>query len=275
MTINCKGNIFDLNTPQVMGILNLTQDSFYDGGLYSSDLQRLQQVEKMITEGASIIDVGGQSSRPNAERISSENELTRVIPPIESIIKEFPEIIISIDTFYSDVAEAAINSGAAIINDISAGSIDDSMFKTVGELNVPYILMHMQGTPENMQDKPSYSDIVNELVQFFSKKILELREFGVNDIILDPGFGFGKTLEDNYKILNNIDLLKVFDLPILVGSSRKSMIYNLLESAADKSLNGTTVVNTLALTKGVNILRVHDVKEAKECIKITNFAGRL
>ena len=275
MTINCKGNLINLDTPKVMGILNLTPDSFYDGGEFLSEKDILKQVEKMLAEGADFIDVGGQSSRPQAQRITWEEELKRVLPPIQSILKEFPETLVSIDTFYSEIARHAVENGAAIINDISAGTIDSKMFETVGDLQVPYILMHMQGTPETMQNHPIYKNIIQDIVYFLSEKIAQLREFGINDIVIDPGFGFGKTLEDNYTILNHLDLFSVLELPLLVGASRKSMIYNLLEITPQEALNGTTIVNTLALTKGANILRVHDVKEAVESIKITTFASEL
>jgi len=264
-----------LDTPKVMGILNLTPDSFYDGGEFLSEKDILKQVEKMLAEGADFIDVGGQSSRPQAQRITWEEELKRVLPPIQSILKEFPETLVSIDTFYSEIARHAVENGAAIINDISAGTIDSKMFETVGDLQVPYILMHMQGTPETMQNHPIYKNIIQDIVYFLSEKIAQLREFGINDIVIDPGFGFGKTLEDNYTILNHLDLFSVLELPLLVGASRKSMIYNLLEITPQEALNGTTIVNTLALTKGANILRVHDVKEAVESIKITTFASEL
>ena len=275
MTINLKGNLINLSTPKVMGILNITPDSFYDGGDFRSDKSILLQVEKMLTEGANLIDIGGQSSRPNAKLITWEEELQRVLTPIQSILKEFPETPISIDTFYSQVAEQTVDAGVAMINDISAGSIDTNMFETVGRLNVPYVLMHMQGSPETMQNKPKYNNIINDIIYFLSERIAKLRAFGVNDIIVDPGFGFGKTLEDNYSILNNLDLFSVLETPLLIGASRKSMIYNLLNSSPQEALNGTTVVNTISLSKGANILRVHDVKEAVECVKITTFANEL
>lgn len=268
MTINCNGNLIDLHIPKVMGILNITPDSFYDGGKYESEEAIIFQVQKMLDDGATFIDIGGYSSRPNANHIHEDDELKRVLPVIELLVKTFPNIIISIDTFRSKVAQEAIRAGARIINDISGGNMDENMFKTVADLQVPYIMMHMQGTPQNMQNNPSYNDIMVEINGYFSKKIDQLNALGVHDIILDAGFGFGKTLEQNYTILKNHDLIGFGSFPTLVGISRKSMIYNPLNITAQEALNGTTVLNTLALQKGASILRVHDVKEAVQAIQL-------
>ena len=267
-TINCKGNLIDLNHPKVMGILNLTPDSFYDGGFYTGEKRILQQVERMLTEGATFIDVGAYSSRPGAKHISEEDELSRLMPALASILTRFPEILISVDTFRSGIAQKAVQAGAAMINDISAGQLDEQMLDVVAELQVPYCMMHMPGTPQNMQNSTNYSDVLQEIMHFFTKRIQLARAKGINDLILDVGFGFGKTLEQNYMLLKNLDLFQSLDLPLLIGLSRKSMLYKLLELAPEDALNATSVANTLALTKGANILRVHDVKEAVQCIKI-------
>jgi dihydropteroate synthase len=267
-TLNCNGQLIDLSDPIIMGVLNVTPDSFFDGGNYEDAKALLQQVEKMILEGAAIIDIGGMSSRPGAEIINVEEELNRVIPIIKKIKEHFSEIIISIDTVRSEVARQSVFVGASIINDISAGSIDDEMFKTVAELNVPYILMHMQGKPDNMQENPDYQDVTKNVLDFFIKKVSELRALGVKDIILDPGFGFGKTIVHNYQLLQKFAIFKILDLPLLAGVSRKSMIYKTLNSTPQEALNGTTVLNTFALERGAKILRVHDVKEAKETITL-------
>lgn len=267
-TINCKGKLIDLKTPIVMGIVNVTPDSFYDGGKNNSVENAVNQAEKHLNEGATILDVGGYSSRPGADNVSEQEELERVIPVIKAIIQEYPESIISIDTFRSKVASKAIESGASIINDISAGDMDNNMFNTVADLNVPYIMMHMQGTPETMQNNPTYKNIIQEITNYFSEKINALRKKGVNDIIIDPGFGFGKTLEHNYKTLDNLNHFQLLGVPVLAGLSRKSMIYKLLNTNAKGALNGTIAANTIALHNGANILRVHDVKEAVECVKI-------
>ena len=268
MTINCKGELIDLSIPKVMGILNLTPDSFYDGGKYSDGAAIVQQVARMLEEGATFIDVGGYSSRPGAKHISVDEELQRVVPVIELLTKEFDGILISVDTFRSEVARVAVAKGAAMINDISGGSMDAAMFPLVAELQVPYILMHMQGTPQTMQDKPVYEDIVTELVSFFAAQLAQLRALKVHDVILDVGFGFGKTIQDNYELLNNLNLFQKLDAPILTGVSRKSMLYKLLDSTPEQALNATTVANTIALMKGTQILRVHDVKEAMEAVTI-------
>ncbi|APZ46257.1 dihydropteroate synthase [Polaribacter reichenbachii] len=268
MTINCKGTLIDLSSPKVMGILNITPDSFFDGGKYKDESAILNQVDKMLLEGATFIDVGAYSSRPGAAHISEAEELQRIIPVIDLLIKNYPEIIISVDTFRSKVAEATVNSGAAIINDISGGNMDTNMFKTVANLQVPYILMHMLGTPQNMQQNPVYDDVVKDIISFFAKQILDLHQLKVNDIIIDVGFGFGKTIAHNFKILSNLELFKSLDAPILAGISRKSMLYKTLDISAQEALNATTSANTIALLNGANILRVHDVKEAVEAVKI-------
>lgn len=269
-SINCKGKLIDLDTPKVMGILNITPDSFFDGGKFKSDANILKHTEKMLSEGATFIDVGGYSSRPNAQHISEDKELKRVIPVVELLIKKWPEVLISIDTFRSNVATKCVNIGACMINDISAGNMDVKMFTTVAKLQVPYIIMHMQGTPQTMQKTPKHVDIVHKVVLYFSKKVNELHALNVNDIIIDVGFGFGKAPEENYELLKNLSLLKNLEVPILTGISRKSMLYKLLDITPAKALNATTVANTMALLNGTNILRVHDVKEAVEAIIIVN-----
>ncbi len=267
-TINCKGNLVDFEVPKVMGILNLTPDSFFDGGKYQNEKKALKQSKKMLDEGADFIDVGAYSSRPGAKNISEKEELKRILPVIRQIIKEFPGILISIDTFRSEVARQCIEEGACMINDISGGNLDKRMFKTVADLQVPYILMHMPGNPQTMQKMTRYSDITKDLIYYFSKKISQLRDLGVNDIIIDPGFGFGKTLDQNYELLKKMDLFKTLHVPVLTGVSRKSMLYKLLDISAEEALNATTVVHTIALLKGTHIIRVHDVKPAVETIKI-------
>ena len=270
MTINCKGQLIDLASPKVMGILNVTPNSFYDGGKFADGKAVLNQVEKMLNEGATFIDIGGYSSKPNAEFVSEEEELQRVIPIITTVTQKFPETLISIDTFRSKVAKESIENGAAIINDISAGNLDENMMKTVAELQVPYIMMHMKGTPQTMQSLTQYENIVKEMIFYFSEKVAQARSLGINDLILDPGFGFAKTLEQNFEVLNKLELFQMLELPILAGISRKSMIYKTLETDAQNSLNGTTSLNTISLMKGAKILRVHDVKEAVECVKLYN-----
>ncbi len=267
-TINCKGRLLDLSNPIVMGVLNLTPDSFFDGGKYSSEKAILTQVERMLTEGAALIDIGGMSSRPGADIVSPEEELLRVMPSINLIVKNFPDLILSVDTVHSKVAKEAVEGGVHIINDISGGDIDSEMFATVAKLEVPYVLMHMKGKPSNMQSQPAYDDVVQEVLDFFVKKIGELRALGVKDIILDPGFGFGKSLEHNYDLLKNLEVLKILELPLLIGISRKSMIYKLLETSASEALNGTTALHMVALQQGAQILRAHDVREAREVIQL-------
>lgn len=268
MTIQCKGQLLDLKHPKIMGILNITPDSFYDGGKNNELHSVLKKVEQMLLDGMDILDMGGQSSRPGADTVGANEELKRIAPYLEQIIKEFPEIIISVDTFWSKVAKESIAMGASLINDISAGNIDNKMFETIAELNVPYVLMHMQGTPDNMQNNPTYNDIILDVNSFFSDKILQLKKLHVNDIILDVGYGFGKSIEHNFQLLKNQHLIGFNKFPILTGISRKSMIYKTLNINANKSLNGTTALHMLALQNGANILRVHDVKEAKECIEL-------
>lgn len=269
-TINCNGKLIDLSAPKVMGILNITPDSFFDGGKYNDETTIINQVEKMLNDGAAFIDVGAYSSRPGAKHISENEELERILPVIKSLIREFPKILISVDTFRSKIAEQCVNNGAYIINDISAGTMDKDMFGTVAKLQVPYIMMHMQGTPQNMQSNPVYDDVVKEVLFYFSRKIAELRSLGINDIISDVGFGFGKTLTHNYQLLNHLELFKNLEIPLLVGLSRKSMLFKPLHINPDSALNATTSANTIAVLKGAHILRVHDVKEAVETIKIVD-----
>ena len=270
MTINCNGKLIDLSTPKVMGILNCTPDSFYDGGKYKSESQLLSQVEKMLSDGATFVDIGAYSSKPNAEFVAEEEELNRLLPVIELVLKSFPETIISVDTFRSKIAQSAIENGAAIINDISAGNLDEKMLETVAKLQVPYIMMHMKGTPQTMQTLTQYNNICKEMLFYFSERVGKARSFGINDIIIDPGFGFAKTLEQNYEVMQKLELFQMSELPLLVGISRKSMIYKTLETTAENSLNGTTFLNAISLQKGANILRVHDVKEAVESVKLFN-----
>ncbi|MCB4808168.1 dihydropteroate synthase [Tamlana sp. 62-3] len=268
MTINCKGNLIDLSAPKVMGILNLTPDSFYDGGKHKNEKDILNHVEHMLNAGATFIDAGAYSSRPNADDVSEAEELHRMIPIIDLILKHFPETILSIDTFRSRVAEKSIEAGASIINDISAGNLDKNMLPTVAKLKVPYIMMHMRGTPKTMQQQTNYGNLIKDIIFYFSERLAAAKALGIKDIIIDPGFGFAKTLEQNYTLLNNLELLKMIDKPLLAGVSRKSMIYKKLDITAQEALNGTSVLNTIALQKGAKILRVHDVKEAVECIKL-------
>ena len=268
MTINCKGQLIDLTTPKVMGILNLTPDSFYDGGRYKDEHTVLKHVEKMLIEGATFIDIGAYSSRPNAEHISETEELQRILPIINLILKEFPNVLLSIDTFRSNIAKQCIEAGACMINDISSGKLDEQMLQTVADLHVPYIMMHMKGTPQNMQQLSQYENLIKEILFYFSERIAATRALGIADIIIDPGFGFAKTIAQNYELLSNFEQLKMLELPLLAGVSRKSMIYKTLENSSENALNGTTVLNTIALQKGASILRVHDVKEAVECVKL-------
>lgn len=274
MTINCKGQIIDLTTPKIMGILNITPNSFYDGGIYSLEKNAIAQVEKMLKEGATFIDIGAYSSKPNAEFVSQEEELIRIIPVVKTILKEFPEALLSIDTFRSSVAQECLNNGAALINDISAGNLDEKMMEVISKYNVPYIMMHLRGTPQTMQSQTNYEHLIKEMITYFSDKVNKARSLGINDLIIDPGFGFAKTTVQNYEILSNLELFKVLELPILAGVSRKSMIYKPLEVTANDALNGTTVLNTIAITKGANIIRVHDVKEAVECVKLCEKLGK-
>ena len=269
-SINCKGNLIEFSSPKVMGILNLTPDSFYDGGKFKTDKKILNQVEKMLLEGATFIDIGAYSSRPGADHISEEEEQYRLLPVLEKTLYYFPGVLISVDTFRSKIAKKSIKAGACMINDISAGNMDNKMFQTIAELQVPYIIMHMKGTPKNMQQNVKYSNLIEDIIYYFSKKIAELRVLGVNDIIADVGFGFSKTLDQNYELLKNLNLFEVLELPLLTGISRKSMLYKLLNTNPENASNATSVANTIALQKGTNLLRVHDVKEAIEAIKIVD-----
>lgn len=266
--LNIGGKLIDLSSPKVMGILNITPDSFYKSSRTKSINDALIKTEQFLKEGATFVDVGGYSSRPGAIHVSADEELKRVIPIIEGLVKAFPEAIISIDTFRANVAAESISAGAHIINDISAGEMDESMFLTVAKLQVPYLMMHMQGTPQNMQDNPTYKNILLDIIDYFAKKVSELNDLKVHDVMIDPGFGFGKSIEHNYELLNQLEDFKIFNLPILVGFSRKGMIKKVLGINAADALNGTSVLNTVALQKGAGILRVHDVKEAIECIKL-------
>ena len=268
-SINLGGELIDFTIPVVMGIINVTPDSFYDGGKIEDEKSLLSAVEKMIVAGVSIIDVGAVSTRPGAQLSSTKEELERLLPAVKAIRSEFPDIALSIDTFRSWVAARVIDEfGPVIVNDISGGSFDSKMFETIGKLGVPYILSHIKGTLGNMQDNPEYADVIREISAFFSEKIKKLTMYGVNDVIIDPGFGFGKNLEHNFELLNRLDSFKVFQLPVMVGLSRKSMIWKALEIEPNAALNGTTVANTMALIGGADILRVHDVKEAVEAVKI-------
>ncbi|MBP93184.1 MAG: dihydropteroate synthase [Flavobacteriaceae bacterium] len=269
MTINCKGNLIDLSTPKVMGILNLTPDSFFDGGKYKNISDVLFQVETMLQEGATFIDVGAYSSKPNASFVSETEELNRIIPIIQGITDKFPDILLSVDTFRSQVAQQSILAGAALVNDISAGKLDTNMLSMVGKLKVPYVMMHMRGTPQTMQTLTEYELLLKDIIFYFSERLSEAKKHQISDIIIDPGFGFAKTREQNFKLLKHLEHFKMLEKALLIGVSRKSMIYNTLHVTAKDALNGTTVLNTIALQKGANILRVHDVKEAMECIHLT------
>lgn len=273
MKINCKGTLIDLSTPKVMGILNLTPDSFYDGGSYGDMDAAITQVAKMLEEGATFIDVGAYSSRPGAADISVEEEERRLIPIIEALVNHFPKIIISVDTFRASVAQKAIRAGAALINDISAGLLDSKMMQTVSNLEVPYIMMHMRGTPQTMKELTSYSDITKDVMRYFSERVAAARVHNINDILIDPGFGFAKTTYQSFELLKNLDLLSLLELPILVGVSRKSMIYKTLDVVPAHALNGTTALNTMSLMSGACILRVHDVKPAMEVVQLFNVSN--
>ncbi len=275
--IRTAEKLFDFSKPQIMGILNLTPDSFYDGGKYQNEEQWVSQTRKMLEDGADIIDMGAVSTRPGAKPVDEDQELRRLLPPLKRLVVEFPKVVFSIDTYRARVARQCIEAGAQIINDISGGNFDKNMFSTIADLKVPYVLMHIHGTPENMQLHPISENIVSVVRTFFEKKVAALQALGVEDIILDPGFGFGKTLESNYELLQNMAATRIGNLPLLAGISRKSMINKVLNVQPSKALNGTTVVNTLALLHGANLLRVHDVKEAREAIDIVHFyqnAGR-
>jgi dihydropteroate synthase len=266
-TIVCGGEIIDLSTPKVMGILNLTPDSFYDGGKLKDEKALLSQAEKHLVDGATFLDLGAVSTRPNAAEVAIEEELSRIVPAVEVLSKNFPNAKLSIDTFRAKVAEETVYSGAHMINDISGGTMDEAMFETIVKLNVPYVMMHIKGTPQTMQNLAQYENVTKEVFQFLLERSHALRQLGVHDVILDPGFGFAKDLEQNYQLMREMDQLQKIGLPILVGISRKSMINKVLNTKAAEALNGTTALNTIAL-QGASILRVHDVKEAMECVKI-------
>lgn len=267
-TLNCKGRLLVMDTPMVMGIVNTTPDSFYANSRKNNTDTVLQTVEQMLKDGAAIIDIGGQSTRPGSEQIGAEAELQRVVPFIEAIMQRFPEIIMSVDTYHAAVAKAAVETGASIVNDISGGMIDEQMLLTVARLKVPYVCMHMQGTPEHMQQNPIYENVTAEVLDFFIRQTEKCRLAGIHDVIVDPGFGFGKTIAHNFELLNNLNAFQMLQKPILLGISRKSTIYKTLGVTADEALNGTTVLNTIGLMKGASILRVHDVKEAVEAVKL-------
>jgi dihydropteroate synthase len=266
-TLNCKGNLLVIEQPIIMGIVNITPDSFYKGYIHEDIIGIVAQ---MIKDGATIIDIGGQSTKPGTKQLTVDDELARVIPVIQKIKAVFPDLIISIDTFYSKVAVEAVHAGVSMVNDVSAGNMDEAMISEVAKLNVPFICMHMQGTPASMQQKPAYVNITKEIIDFFIAKVSECKKAGIKDIIIDPGFGFGKTIEHNYTLLKNLKLLEMIDCPILAGLSRKSMIYKILQTTPTEALNGTTALHMLALHNGATILRVHDVKEAKETIALYN-----
>ncbi|HYQ57824.1 MAG TPA: dihydropteroate synthase [Draconibacterium sp.] len=259
----------DLSIPLVAGIVNMTPDSFYEGGKMDDEATLLKSVEQMIADGAGIIDIGAVSTRPGSAPVSTKEELTRLLPAVQTIRKTFPDVVLSVDTFRSWVAVRVIDEvGPIVVNDISGGTLDSKMFETIGKLQVPYILSHIKGTPQNMQDNPEYEDLIREISHYFAEKVKKLNKFGVKEVILDPGFGFGKTVDHNYELLNKLDAFKVFQLPVMAGVSRKSMIWKALDVTPETALNGTTVANTLALMGGADILRVHDVKEAVEAVKI-------
>ena len=269
LSIKCGDKLINFQKPLVMGILNLTPDSFYDGGSYLDSSTIVKRAEQIILEGADIIDLGAYSTRPGAAFVEPKEELDRLMPAVECIRKEFPTASLSIDTFRAEIADRIVNQfGSCIINDISGGTMDEKMYETIGQLHVPYIMMHIKGTPQNMQNNPIYENLMGEMIDFFQRRIEKLYKYGANDVILDPGFGFGKTLDHNYEILSKLSEFKKLDLPILIGLSRKSMIYRFLGGDATTSLNGTTALNMMALERGANILRVHDVKEAVECVSL-------
>ena len=267
-TLNCKGALIDLSVPKVMGIINATPDSFYDGGKTVTLNEILRQAEGMLNEGAAFLDIGGYSSRPGADDVSETEELQRVLPAVEAIIKEFPEAIISVDSFRSKVAKSAIEAGAAIVNDISGGTEDIEMLSAVSKLKVPFIAMHMRGTPQTMSQLTEYTNITRDVLAYFSERLAAARAAGIDDIIADPGFGFAKTRAQSFELLNNLELFKHLEVPYLIGVSRKSMIYKTIETTADNALNGTTALHAIALLKGASILRVHDVQEAVECVSL-------
>lgn len=270
LSLNCKGQLIDLSTPKVMGILNITPDSFYDGGLFKDPKSILAQAEKLILEGATFIDIGAYSSRPGADFVSENEELQRIIPVVELILKQFPNVLISIDSFRAKVVRECVDAGAVISNDISAGHLDDQMMKTVGELKIPYIMMHMRGTPQTMQTLTNYNHLINAIYGYFSERIQLAKQHRIMDLVIDPGFGFAKTLSQNYELLGNMAFFQNLNCPMLCGVSRKSMIYKTLDFTAKEALNGTTALNMVSLLNGASILRVHDVKEAMECVKLFN-----
>jgi dihydropteroate synthase len=267
MTLNCQGNLLDLTVPKVMGILNVTPDSFYDGGSYSTLSAVVQQAESMLDEGATFIDIGGYSSKPNAAEVSVDEELHRVLPVVKALRHAFPTALLSIDTFRSGVAQAVLDEGVALVNDITAGT-DPNMMATVAKYKVPYVMMHMRGTPQTMQSLTHYDILMQELVYYFAEKIQQAKTAGISDYIVDPGFGFAKTTEQNFEILRHLDQFSILEAPLLIGFSRKSMIYKTLQTTSENALNGTTFLHGFALSKGAKILRVHDVKEAVECVTL-------
>ena len=270
LSLNCKGQLIDLSTPKVMGILNITPDSFYDGGQFKDSKSILVQTEKLISEGATFVDVGAYSSRPGANFVSENEELHRIIPVVELILKHFPKTLISIDSFRKNVIRECVNAGAVISNDISAGHLDDQMMKTIGELGIPYIMMHMRGTPQTMQNLTHYDHLITEIFSYFSEQVQLAKQHKIMDVVIDPGFGFAKTLSQNYELLGKLEFFQNLNCPILCGVSRKSMIYKTLNCLPKEALNGTTALNMVALMNGTNILRVHDVEEALECVKLFN-----
>ena len=270
LSLNCKGQLIDLSTPKVMGILNITPDSFYDGGQFKDSKSILVQTEKLISEGATFVDVGAYSSHPGANFVSENEELHRIIPVVELILKHFPKTLISIDSFRANIIRECVNAGAVISNDISAGHLDDQMMKTIGELGIPYIMMHMRGTPQTMQNLTHYDHLITEIFSYFSEQVQLAKQHKIMDVVIDPGFGFAKTLSQNYELLGKLEFFQNLNCPILCGVSRKSMIYKTLNCLPKEALNGTTALNMVALINGTNILRVHDVKEALECVKLFN-----
>lgn len=267
-TLNCKGRLLVIENPVVMGILNITPDSFYSGSRVPKKDEMLQKAGQMLKEEAVILDIGGQSTRPGSKRLTAEEEMDRVLPAVEVLKATYPDCFISVDTFYSAVAKASVNAGADIINDISAGELDDEMIPTVAALNVPYIAMHMKGTPDIMQSNPAYENVTREVVDYFITKVEQCKTAGIKDVVIDPGFGFGKTIQHNLQLLKNMEVFQMFHIPVLAGLSRKSTIWKTLGITSEEALNGTTVLNTIALQKGATILRVHDVKEAVEATKL-------
>ncbi len=272
-SLNCKGKLVSINRPLIMGIINVNHDSFYAGSRMNSEHEIIGKATQMIHEGADILDIGGQSTRPGSKRISTDEELSQVLPAIKAIIEKFEDVILSIDTFNAKVAKEAINAGAAMVNDISGGNMDDTMIETVAALGVPYMCMHMKGVPETMQQQAMYDDVTKDVLDFFIKKVADCKRAGIKDIIIDPGFGFGKNITHNFTLLKNLSVFKVLDVPILAGISRKSTIYKTLNISAEEALNGSTVLHTIALQNGADILRVHDVKEAKEAVTLLNAYG--